>query len=304
MDRNRSLAQAFLSHVSPARASEVRALPDLEGTLGSLLTAARTEWPEIQVESRRFMAYLAERLPTDGNEEAEPALLRLAANDLYLACASAQGDPRALEAFDRRYFPKLGRVVGRLRSTGSFVDEVLQILRQKLFIGDEEAPPKITEYAGHGSLDNWLRIVATRTGLSQLRKHKRDPVELDERGERARAPDPALDLEYMKARYRGDFEEAFQSAFTTLTRQDRRVLRMHFLESKSVQDIGAAYGVHRFTVHRWVTRARQKLLEETRRLLAEKLDVQPAESASIIRMVQSQLDVSIHSALKTYGQAD
>jgi len=56
--------------------------------------------------------------------------------------------------------------------------------------------------------------------------------------------------------------------------------------------------VHRATVARWIAKARETLLTETRTLLMKRLRVDQNEFESIMRLIQSRFDVSIHHFLK------
>jgi RNA polymerase sigma-70 factor (ECF subfamily) len=65
------------------------------------------------------------------------------------------------------------------------------------------------------------------------------------------------------------------------------------IDGLTIDDIGAIYRVHRATAARWLVGIRDKLVEQTRGRLAAKLGVDTEEAASIVRLVQSQLDVSV-----------
>jgi RNA polymerase sigma-70 factor (ECF subfamily) len=73
---------------------------------------------------------------------------------------------------------------------------------------------------------------------------------------------------------------------------------MHSLDGLNLDQIGAVHRVHRATVARWIAAARESLLERTRKGLEEKLQLQGSEFESLMGLVRSQLDLSIHSFLK------
>jgi RNA polymerase sigma-70 factor (ECF subfamily) len=58
------------------------------------------------------------------------------------------------------------------------------------------------------------------------------------------------------------------------------------------------HGVHRATSARWLKRVREQLYQETRRGLMARLRLTPSEFESALRLVRSQLDVSIVRHLK------
>jgi RNA polymerase sigma-70 factor (ECF subfamily) len=74
---------------------------------------------------------------------------------------------------------------------------------------------------------------------------------------------------------------------------------MHYLDGLGGDAIGRFYGgVHRSTVLRWIEAARERILGETRRLLAARLRLSSSELDSLVRLVESQLDTSILRPLR------
>ena len=69
----------------------------------------------------------------------------------------------------------------------------------------------------------------------------------------------------------------------------------------SIDAIGAAFGVHRATAARWLLRAREALVAQTRARLASRLSMTVTEIDSVIELVQSRLDASVVRYLR---QAD
>src|SRR4051812_26013639 len=84
--------------------------------------------------------------------------------DLTLAAACAAGDASALAAFERDFLPQVPGYLTRLAKQPAFIDEVQQLLREKLFVAK-----KILEYSGQGPLGAWLRVVTVRLALDLLR---------------------------------------------------------------------------------------------------------------------------------------
>ena len=90
----------------------------------------------------------------------------------------------------------------------------------------------------------------------------------------------------------------FQATLAALPADERTVLRMHYLDGLNIDRIGVVFNVHRATVARWIARTRDALLAETKRRLGERLRVTGRELASLMGLVQSQLDVSIGKVLE------
>ncbi|MCU0682559.1 MAG: sigma-70 family RNA polymerase sigma factor [Polyangiaceae bacterium] len=268
--------------------------------LGELFERGRAAWPQINVSAPIFSAHLKANL---GGEASAEGLRDLCAEDLYLACACAQGDPGALAAFEQHFLARVGTFLSRMRPSSSFVDEVKQGLRIKLLLAAPEHRPKIAEYSGRGSLQGWLRVGALRTAIDLRRQRGEagDGVELGSSGDGGAeaggldAPrthrDPELD--YIRERYRHVFKEAFQSALSALSSEQRNVLRLYLVDGMTIDQIGALFHIHRATVARWIAAARVDILKETQKLLRERLQASAAEIDSLTRLVQSELDVSI-----------
>ena len=59
--------------------------------------------------------------------------------------------------------------------------------------------------------------------------------------------------------------------------------------------------MHRATAARWIIRVRQRLIEDTRARLLALLRVGDDELESVLRLIRSELDISIQGALATAG---
>src|SRR5262245_53459183 len=75
-----NLLAVFIAHLP----SRVEPSDELESLLASKIDQARRTWPAFAVTSQAFAAYLAEHLP--GAESVRESLLRVHADDLFLAC--------------------------------------------------------------------------------------------------------------------------------------------------------------------------------------------------------------------------
>jgi RNA polymerase sigma-70 factor (ECF subfamily) len=92
-------------------------------------------------------------------------------------------------------------------------------------------------------------------------------------------------------------KRAFHLAVAELEPRERNLLRMHLLDGLSIDQIGVFYRIHRATAFRWVAKARERVWDETRNRLREKLRLSPSEYDSILHQVRSQLDLSIERVL-------
>jgi RNA polymerase sigma-70 factor (ECF subfamily) len=139
-------------------------------------------------------------------------------------------------------------------------------------------------------------VTATREAIRiKKRAQKFTDPELESLESRATDDDP--ELSYMKALYREAFRTAFRAAVLTLDPREKKALHQHTVLGLTIDEIGAAHGVHRATAARWVQGARESLFAAVRRELAENLQVNQKELASVLRLVQSHLEVTMKRLL-------
>ncbi|MBN2493829.1 MAG: sigma-70 family RNA polymerase sigma factor [Deltaproteobacteria bacterium] len=280
----------FLAELPPALREEIERL------IAGILDAGRASWPDIDLPAEAFLAFLAERIPQDA--DVEKTLRELNAADLYLACACVHKDPRALSAFVEAHADLIRASLYRMRLPDDAVDDLCQLIYQKLLVGDEDSPPRIGQYAGRGELRGWLRVTAVRQALDALRRTRTERASDHDALDRLASQEGDRELMYLKSAHRKEFTQAFRQAIESLESRDRNLLRFQVLDGLNLDQIGAIYKVHRSTVSRWMHKIRKDLLKRTHRALAEQLEIDPREAHSIIRQVQSRLDVSIRFFLQ------
>lgn len=267
--------------------------PGLESALEAALARARGEWPELALAPEAYLPYLA--LRTRGPADLE----QLHLGDLYAACAAVHKDPRALAGIEARYFGDIDGALRKMSLPAPRIDDVKQTVRHLLFVGEDGKPPRIAQYNGQGELRAWLRVTAVRAALKVIRKEKRETVTSDdalfEHGTRSSDPE----LAYIKEVYRDKFRGAFQSALDALGDRDKTFLRQHVVDGLSIDDLAALNQIHRATAARWLAKAKETLLDGTRKTFMHEARVSRGECDSILRMVQSQLDETIRRRLES-----
>jgi RNA polymerase sigma-70 factor (ECF subfamily) len=218
-----SLVRPFLDAAPAAVRPTLEAVPDLDRRLWSLVAEGRAAWPDLQLAARDLVEFVARQLTPD---LAEAALDGLRPSDLYLACACSRGMPGALSAFDRDYMREVDIALARMRVGPPRLNDVKQLVRQRLFVGGgtSGAPTsagKISEYGGRGDLRRWVRSVAVRTCLNEMRKGKREVLVDDDHliAQHAVAGDDP-EIEYMKRTYAAEFRAAFADAMAQLGPRD------------------------------------------------------------------------------------
>ncbi len=263
----------------------------LEQALAGALQLARAAWPGLSVASHRFVSHLASCIAAAPDPAA--ALAGLYAADLYLACACLDDNTAALTVFEGAYLVELG-VLRRIDSSPAFVDEVRQRLRVHLFVGEL---PKIADYAGRGPLKSWVRAVALRLGLMMVRGVQREVPDEDGRAAAALVGSSNPELNIIKNHYREAFADAVRRAVRGLDQRDRTVLRMHVIDGLNIDKIGVLFKVHRATIATWIASARKTVLAVTHRELSSTLGIPTGDLQSLMGLMVSQLDVSLHGLL-------
>lgn len=286
------LAERLL-HQRPTGLVAVLDRAALDRLLQERLAAARAAWPGVDVDDVRFVDAVAARLG-DGEPAAEVAAL--CTDDLYLAIACGAGDAHAIAAFERRYAGELAAAFRSFAAHGSGGDDLRQVLRERLFVGQAGRPPRIAEFSGRGSLRAWLKIAAVRLRIDRERRKGDRPANFagdDEALERLGdvADDPELLL--LKTHYREHFKAAFVAALNELGPKERALLRLNAVEGLSATDLARIHNVHRATTKRWLADAREQLVAATQRRLVEQIGDRGIGLASIVRLIRSDLDLSL-----------
>jgi len=275
------------------------AMATLEDELQALIATARAANPSIDVGELDFASLLAERAADVPGH----SLDQLAAADLWLALACASGNPIALRALEARTFPNARSALHRMGMHDADVDEVLQIVRERLLVSTPDQPAGILKVAGRGDLGGLIRVAATRTALNLRRRDHRLEVG-DERlfaALTSHEDDPQRAV--MKEDLRAAFKAAVETAVRGLEPWQRNVLRMHFLHALSIDAIGRAYQVHRATAARWLSSIRSAIQAQTWHVLHDQMQLNEGDLASIFAEVQSRVELSFARMLASSADA-
>jgi RNA polymerase sigma-70 factor (ECF subfamily) len=291
-----SLVRPFIDAAPAPVRPTLEAILDLDRRLWALVAEGRAAWPDLPLDAKILVRFVAHHLTAD---MADAALDGLRPADLYLACACAQGMTAAINAFDRDYMREVDIALARMRIAAPRVADVKQLVRQRLFVGGgtSGAPTsagKIAEYGGRGDLRRWVRSVAVRTCLNDLRKGKREILVDDDHliAQHAISQDDP-EVEYMKKTYSNEFKAAFTEALTQLGPREQTLLRYHHVDGLNIDEIGAIYRVHRVTAFRWIEKAKEILVKTTLDTLRTRLKLPADELDSVLRMIRSQIHLSL-----------
>jgi RNA polymerase sigma-70 factor (ECF subfamily) len=259
-------------------------------TIADAWRTARAAHPELSEDVTAFFAYV-------GARASEAELERRHVADLYLAWACDRGDDAALAVFEREVMTVVARQLA------SFADhhEVLQILRERMLV-EREGRRGIAAYDGRAPLATWLRVCATRIGLREQHRARRDQP-LDDRHLDQLAPGvPGPELAYLRRLYGASFQDAFAAAVADLAPRDRNLLRLSVIDGLGIDQIAKVFHVHRATAARQLARARGDLVTATHTRMRVALSISPSELESILRMIQSLTDFTLRHVLVRRAQ--
>jgi RNA polymerase sigma-70 factor (ECF subfamily) len=287
MEENDALLAAWRGAVEPAAADE----PELARSLAQLVERGRAAWPALDVPADRFVRHVARHFPS--GEPTGPWLERVRAGDLYLACACEVRAPGAIEAFDRSCLSALPAILQR-NGWAAQADEIRQRVRERLFVG----AAKIADYSGRGALAHWLEVVTLRIAIDLKRQDRL--LLMDSSGVAAAfgMVDADPELELLKERCREPLERAFREALAQLSSEQRNLLKLHFVDEVTLEDLAALFRVHRATIVRRIAAAREAVLDGARERLQAELSLAPAELDSLMRIIRSRIEISLSVFLR------
>lgn len=274
--------------------------PGMGDELGERVAAAaaavRARWPALPPLDATFVAYLRERATRQLDLAA--ALPRLRIDDLALAWWASSGDSAAIAAFETQHAEDLAKLLRRFHRLDP--DELTQLLRIKLFIGSETAPPRILEYSGFGFLQNWYKVIAVRTFLDAARSKRRERTDELEDEQLLALVDQERDPR--AAAQHGEvlaaIKRALAAAIAELPARERTFLRHVTVDGLTLEQVAATYQVHRVTVARTLAAARKQLHEAARELAVAELGIAPEGLESAIRDLDSQIDLSLRRVFR------
>jgi RNA polymerase sigma-70 factor, ECF subfamily len=263
-------------------------------TLDEFVLTSSAAWPRwTGADEAGFARFVEALLAKEGT-----ALESLRGGDLWLAFHAGLGLPAAVVALDTACFADLANVLRARRAEPAQAEEVVQRLRHRLLVAEPGERTRIMTYAGRGELRAWVRVAAVRAWLNMKRetpRHETSSSDMEEVLVAEASSD--LELELLKGKYRELFRRVFLEAVDALAPGTRLLLKLHYLDKLSMDEVGKVLGVHRLTVLRRLERARQELSEGTKERLEVELRLAPPDVESLLRLIQSRLDVSLQHAL-------
>lgn len=231
-----------------------------------------------------------ERRATRSNPlEAAAAIVE---DDLFFANACLEGHPAALRRFKDRYVPVVRKALARLVSEFDR-DDIEQRLVEALLVGSPRRAPALTKYEGRGSLEQWVRISASRFALSWMRSERAERAVRGRALLEAVAAGPDTELLYLKQSFHREFGTAIESALGVLTPKQRLLLHLHYVGGMTLTCVARAFGVSQPTVSRWLAAIHAGVSRRLRASLGGSLGMTFGELSLAARLIQSQIELSM-----------
>jgi len=290
------LTRAYVSHGGSA-------CRDIEEALRQLVGRAASRWPQINLPPETFAAHIARHVARGEDVIANFGTLNV--EDLYLACACGGGDRSALAILESELLPRIMTIVVKAVRSSPALDEIAQIVRLRLLVREPHREPAILSYAGRAPLSTWLRVTAIREARHLLQQgRRRDDIGSEAHRAGAAdyfAPKPPTTPEGELIRSQGvaGIGEAVDRVLRSLDDRDRVLLHLHYVERVTLSNLGRIYHVHESTMARRLQALRAKLLEAVEGEFAAAHDT---SFHSVVRLVESQLDVHLSVLLKPMRQ--
>jgi RNA polymerase sigma-70 factor (ECF subfamily) len=79
--------------------------------------------------------------------------------------------------------------------------------------------------------------------------------------------------------------------------RQKTLLRMHFLDGMSIDEMGQVFHVHRATIARWLVAIRREVLDQICKKISLNLHTSSSEFRSMVRLVHGDVRLSLHRIL-------
>jgi RNA polymerase sigma-70 factor, ECF subfamily len=264
-------------------------MPPGEDAVERAWRVGRGAHPEVALPRDVFARFVGERGDAWANGDEGRA------RDLFLACACLRREPHAVRTFVSSYIDRIPAYLARRVSSTDLMSEVQQQLAMRLLVGDSQKPPLLASYSGRGSLEGFVRVAAGRLAVDLQRSDARQPRALGLQDELL-ADD--LELKLLKDAYRNPFRDAFAGAIAALEPEQRALLRLHYVEGTTTEQLARLRKVGRATIVRRLAEARDALIAGVQQRLRGTAGIDEDEFEGVLRMVRSQLDLSLVRLLR------
>lgn len=216
--------------------------------------------------------------------------------DVMLAYACSVGDPEALATFQASVVPRMRRSLHRFRLSDVTKEDLLQAAVVKILVGGNSG--RIVDYQGRASLASWACTITTRAALDETRRVVKEvPIAAHSSTGGTWQIEAPPEFAHIADVWSISMKLAIEQALSELSLEDRAVLRMHFVEGKTLDEVSRAFDVHPATVSRRLADLRRTLLTRTRDGVVGRLGVPDEDLPSVERACAAGVDLSLSRLL-------
>jgi RNA polymerase sigma-70 factor len=214
----------------------------------------------------------------------------------YLVAACLARRPGALETLETEYVAKLKGRVRRVCSGPDLVDDVLQLVREKVLLTNQ---PRLSCYENRGHLAAWLTIIAVRTALDMTRRAQLQGARLTELEDELIGLATSPETEFVSQEARLAFRNALGRAVRRLPEKQRFALKMQLVAGWGIDQIGRALSTHRATAARWLVSAREHVERDVNQQLVQELGMSAQEVTCLMGAMRSRLELRFSQIFMT-----
>jgi RNA polymerase sigma-70 factor, ECF subfamily len=232
-----------------------------------------------------FARCLTDRARSTGiKDDVTSWLETLSLDDLYLARACVLRDENAWAECSRLHFGFMREFAGRFlrrEDAAEISDRVIADLWEK---------EKLARYEGRSTLRTWLGAVVAHAAIQagkSIRRQEESTADPDSIAESGAAPDPERE---QAARVLADITT---SAIQGLPASDKLLLRLHYEQGLSLDQIVAIVGTSKATLSRRLKHLREVIRNEVERTARERYRASATEVRSLVDLSRLEIDLSV-----------
>jgi len=241
----------------------------------------------------QFTDHVANLVARRAGEDSAQALAivdLLAFQDLYLALGCLGRSDRAIRTFLDRYGSYLHHLSHRSAPDSATGDDIEQTLRATLFLPrnpDDPQSARLASYQGSGSLAGWLRVIARRLVIDEVRKLRR--VSPSDRLEYVAAPQPSPEATFVQADAAARLALLVRACVAELDEPDLDLMRKRYRDGLVLREIAAELDKDITTVHRRIAALNGKLWKRIRARAREDLGLSDRDLRGLLSALAERL---------------
>ena len=194
---------------------------------------------------------------------------KLYLTDLYLTHSCSGGNERAWQRFYDLYIGYIRDVARFFCQIGAGAQELADSIAGHVFLPDAAGNSRISNYDGRTSLYTWLRVIIKNRASDERELKSNNHQRLEGLPERADyASFRNVEVAAQTSKYERVISSALELVVESLTKHERTLLALRYIDSRSAIEIAKSYGVHPSTVSRQLSSIQMKVRDQVISILA------------------------------------